>query len=442
MATECHTRSGFRFQRKLKLDFAGGTITTDAGLVVLREFDECIGLTAKLETLVPDRRDQRYVEHTVLGLLRQRIYQIAAGYEDGNDATTLRKDPTMRAVVCRERRELASQPTISRFENAIDWDCIRLLENEGTEHLCRHSARRRSKEIVLDVDSTDDRTHGQQQLTFFNQYYDSYVYHPILVFEADSGLLLGARLRPGNAMGARQLPALLRPILRRLRARFGRCRLALRGDSAFANNHLLRLAERHGLTYVIGISRNKVFERQVEGLRLQAEKLWAQRHQRVRLYMSFPHQTRSWAQARRIVAKVEYTSEGPNLRFVVTNRPGTDEELFHWYEQRGQAENSIKEFKNDLHADRLSCSSYRANAFRLLLHKLAYNLIVLFRAQLLRGTELARASIGSVRLKLFKVGARVRLSCRVLWFHLASGWPNQYVLGIVMDRLAALGPPG
>jgi hypothetical protein len=441
MATQCHTQSGFRFQRKLKLDFSGGQITSDAGLLVLREFDERIGFTAGLGRIVQDWRDRRYIEHPLIGLLRQRIYQIAAGYEDGNDATALRKDPTLRAVVYREDRDLASQPTISRLENAINWDAIRLLENEGTEQLCRHSARRRSKEIVLDVDSTDDRTHGQQQLSFFNHYYDSYVYHPILVFEAATGLLLGSRLRPGNAMGARQLTTILLPILRRLRSRFKRCAIALRGDSAFANHHLLRLAERHGLTYVIGIGRNKVFERQVEALCDKAQQQWTATHQRVRLYTSFLHQTRSWAVQRRIIAKVERTAEGMNVRFVVTNRTGSDEDLFHWYEQRGQAENFIKEFKNDVQADRLSCSAYRANAFRFQLHALAYNLLVLFRRQIMVGTELERANLNSLRLKLFKVGARVRRSCRVLWFHLATGWPRQQLLTLAVQRLASLGPP-
>jgi hypothetical protein len=441
MATQCHTQSGFRFQRKLKLDFSGGQITSDAGLLVLREFDERIGFTAGLGRIVQDWRDRRYIEHPLIGLLRQRIYQIAAGYEDGNDATALRKDPTLRAVVYREDRDLASQPTISRLENAISWDAIRLLENEGTEQLCRHSARRRSKEIVLDVDSTDDRTHGQQQLSFFNHYYDSYVYHPILVFEAATGLLLGSRLRPGNAMGARQLTTILLPILRRLRSRFKRCAIALRGDSAFANHHLLRLAERHGLTYVIGIGRNKVFERQVEALCDKAQQQWTATHQRVRLYTSFLHQTRSWAVQRRIIAKVERTAEGMNVRFVVTNRTGSDEDLFHWYEQRGQAENFIKEFKNDVQADRLSCSAYRANAFRFQLHALAYNLLVLFRRQIMVGTELERANLNSLRLKLFKVGARVRRSCRVLWFHLATGWPRQQLLTLAVQRLASLGPP-
>lgn len=442
MAAQCHRRFGFKFQRQLRIDFTGGTITSDAGLVVLREFDERFGVTERLRQSVRDHRDQRYVDHSVLSLLRQRIYQIAAGYEDANDAARLRTDPTMRAMVHRADRALASQPTLSRFENAVDWEAIRLLENEGTQWFCRYSRRRERQELVLDLDSTEDRTHGEQQLTFFNAYYDSYMYHPVLIFEGASGLLLGSRLRPGNTMGARQVLPLLRPILRRLRAHFGRRPLALRADSAFAHHHLLRLAERSGLTYAVGIAWNTAFDQRVQALREQAETLWQQTRQRVRLYMSFMHQTRSWAVPRRIVAKIERTATGMNLRFVVTNRAAADEQVFHWYEQRGQAENFIKELKNEVGADRLSCSAYRANAFRLQLHALAYNLLVLFRRHVLPGTDLARASINSMRLRLFKVAARVQHSCRCLWFHLASGWPEQSLLLQVIDRVVALGPPG
>jgi hypothetical protein len=163
---------------------------------------------------------------------------------------------------------------------------------------------------------------------------------------------------------------------------------------------------------------------------------------RVRLYTSFRYQARSWKSARRVVAKIERTREGINVRYLVTNRRGRAEEIFDWYEQRGQAENFIKELKNDLAADRLSCSAYRANAFRLQLHALAYNLLVLFRRQVLRGTALARATIGTIRLRLLKVGARVKVTARRLWFHFASGWPGRPVFLQALDHLAAIGPPG
>ena len=442
MATECRTGSGFLFQPKLRVEFDGGTITSDAGLVLLREFDERLQLTAELPRLVADPRDARFIDHSLLALLRQRLYQIVAGYEDANDATFLRHDPTLRASAGRSLRALASQPTHSRLENGVEWETIRLLETQGTEWLCRHQKVGAREELILDIDSTEDRTHGQQAFTFYNAHYDSYLYHPVLVFDGRTGLLLGSRLRPGNVMGSRQVIPLLRPLLQRLRGRYGaRRRLALRADAEFAKPDLLAYAERQGLRYAIGMARNRKLLAAVAPLCHQAETLWEEKRERIRLYGDFPTQAHSWKQPRRIVAKVERTREGLNLRFVVTNRSGSAQEIFHWYEQRGQAENFIKEFKNDLAADRLSCSAYRANAFRLQLHAFAYNLLVLFRRRVLAGTSHARSTAATIRLRLFKVGARVTISVRRVWFHLASGWPGQPLFEQVRARLAALGPP-
>ncbi len=202
MATECRRPNRFRFQRKVVVDFDGSAISGEGGLIVLREFDARLGLAERLRGIVGDRRDRRYVEHDLLSLLRQRISQIAAGYEDANDATSLRNDPTMQAVAGRAGEAPASSPTLSRLENTVDWDSIRLLESEGTECFCRHG--KTQEEIILDTDSTEDPTYGQQAFSFYNAHYDSSMYHPLLVFEATSGVLLALRLRPGNAMGSRQ----------------------------------------------------------------------------------------------------------------------------------------------------------------------------------------------------------------------------------------------
>ena len=448
MATECHSRSGFGFQRKLVVDFEGGEITGDAGLVVLREFDERLALTSELGKLVADGRDRRYVSHSVLDLVRQRIYQIAAGYEDANDATLLRDDPTMRAVVDRVDRPLASQPTLSRLENAVDWDSVRLLEDEGLEWFCRVGGgidgrgRNSCEELILDIDSSEDPTHGQQELTFFNGHYDSYMYHPIFIFEGGSGMLLASRLRPGNVAGIGQLLPLVRPTVRRLQGRFPKRSIAIRADGDFAKPELLDYAEYAGCSYTIGMPRNPKLEGLLEPLRQKAEAQWRQSGKPVCFYTSLSYQTRSWSRARRIIAKIEYTALGKNLRLVVTNRVGRAESIFDWYEQRGQAENFIKDLKNEVAADRLSCSAYRANAFRLQLHALAYNLLVLFRRLALRGTALGSATIGTIRLRLLKVGARVRRSVRRLCFHLASGWPGQPLLLDILDRVADLRAPG
>jgi hypothetical protein len=442
VAIGCRRTNRFQFQRKAVVAFDGGAISGEAGLILLREFDQRLALTQGLSRIVADPRDRRYVDHQWLSLLRQRVYQIAAGYEDANDASFLRHDPTMQAVAGRMGQVLASQPTLSRLENAVDWDSIGLLESEGTEWFCRHG--RSQGEIILDMDSTEDRTHGQQAFSFYNAHYDSYMYHPLLVFEGCSGVLLASRLRPGNAMGSRQAIALLRPLVRRLRSRFPQRSIALRADTAFCSPEVLDYAEYAGLPYVIGFARNQLLLDRVMPLCEKAELLWEcnANGRRVRLYTSFSYRARSWSRARRVVAKIERTPEGMNLRFLVTNRRGRAEEVFHWYEQRGQAENFIKELKNDLDADRLSCSQYRANAFRLQLHAFAYNLFVLFRRHLLSGTELARATVATIRLRLLKIGARVKQSARRLWFHLASGWPGRPLFLTVLDRLAALAPPG
>ena len=442
MAAECHSGFEFQFQAKLALDFEGGEITGEAGLILLREFDQRLGLTAGLNGLLVDQRDNRYVAHPALELLRQRIYQIAAGYEDANDATFLRHDPTLRAVVSPRGEPLASQPTLSRLENAAPWESIRLFERQGLEWFCAYGAQRTAgEEIILDIDSTADLTHGQQQLSFFNAHYDGYLYHPLLIFAGGSGVLLASCLRPGDVGGTRQLLPLLRPVVRRLRRRWPKRRVALRADGGFCHPTLLAYAEYADCAYAIGMPRNPKLEHAAERLRRRAEQLWRERGQAVRLYADFFYKANRWSAARRIVAKCEYTALGANLRFLVTNRVGTAAEIFAWYNQRGQAENFIKELKRDVAADRLSCSAYRANAFRLQLHALAYNLLVLFRSRLLRGTELAHATIEQLRLRLFKLGARVRRSCRRLWFHLASGWPGQPLFGRVVARLAAIRAP-
>jgi hypothetical protein len=375
VATECHTRFDFRFQPKLVLDFDGGQITSEGGLILLREFDQRLGLTAGLDELLIDQRDRRYVTHSALTLLRQRIYQIAAGYEDANDARFLRHDPILRAVADGSDRPLASQPTLSRLENSVPWESIRRFARLGLEWFCGLASRERKRtaeELVLDIDSTSDPTHGSQQLSFFNAHYDTYMYHPLLIFESGSGLLLAATLRAGNVAGIGQLLPLLRPLIAELRRRLPARAIALRADGEFAKPNLLDYAEYAGCSYAIGMPRNPKLEACAQRLRRRAEQRWQDTGTPVRLYTDFFYQAKSWAHPRRIAAKCEVSALGVNLRFVVTNRIGTPEQIFDWYNQRGQAENFIKELKNDLAADRLSCSAYRANAFRLQLHALAY----------------------------------------------------------------------
>lgn len=436
MAAECHTQFGFSFQSKVRVDFAGGTITSDGGLLLLRELDERLGLTQQLTTAVRDPRDRRYITHDLLTVLRQRVYQIAAGYEDANDATTLRHDPTLQVVAHRPGVELASQPTLSRLENEIEWGSIARLTRLGVEWFAAHGPA--AGEVILDVDSTDDPTHGAQQLSFFNGHYDEHMYHPLLVFEGSSGLLLGSRLRAGNEGGATRLLPLLRSIVGRLRVgRPGR-RLALRADGGFCNPEVLAYAEQAQLRYAIGLPTNSVLQAHVAHACAQAQKTFARHREPLRRFRAFWYRAESWPAARRVCAKIEVTELGLNVRFVVANRAGKPAAIFAWYNARGQAENFIKDLKCDVAADRLSCHGFRANALRLQLHALAYNLLVLFRQHALAATVLARATLGTVRLRLFKVGARVRHTARHLWVHLATGWPGQALYRAVWATLHRL----
>ena len=427
MATECYSQLGFGFQRKLVVDCGGGTLTTDAELLLVREFDEQLSLSAEVVDRLTDPRDARYVTHELDALVRQRLYQIATGYEDVNDADRLRHDPTFQIVAADGRTTLGSQPTLSRLENAIEWPAIQRLARTGVDWFCAYAygPDEHPADLVLDLDSTDDPTHGTQQLALFHGWYDQHMYHPLLWFEGRTGLLLRSRLRPGRDPSAACVVEELQQLLPPLRRRFPHTPIFLRGDAGMATPRVEAQLEVEGIHYVLGIGTNRVFKARVAGLVAKAEARYDRRQQPVHIRTSFRHRAKSWPHARRILVKIDVTAQGLNLRFMVTNRRGRAADLVAWYDDRGTSENWIKEFKLDIHADRLSCHRFRANACRLQLHSLALLLLAYFRRAVLVGTRLASATIGTMRLHLLKVAGRVVRSVRRLWFHLASHWPGQ-----------------
>ena len=426
--THCIPQLLFSFyrHRPIHADFSGGQITSDAGLLPLRAFDERHQLTRDLtETLSDPRQDDR-VRHDSLALLRQRIYQIVAGYEDANDADRLRHDPLLQIIADQKLGEaLGSQPTLSRWENApAGRDLVRLNDAllQQFIRLCGKQVRKRG-EILLDIDSTDDPTHGQQQFSFFNGGYGQHMYHPMLIFERHTGCLLAARLRAGNASShARIVPLLLR-LVPRLQAAFPKVKIQLRGDAGFALPLLYEFCEFFGIQYTLGIPANSVFQRRAEPRQKRLQRRYRRTQLPQRSFSSFRHRARSWSHQRRICYKAEHTAVGTNLRFVITNCPGRASQVFAFYNDRGECENRIEEFKNGFRADRLSCHRFLANAFRLLLHGFAYNLVNLFRLQLPQPWR--SAQIETLRAQLFKIGARVRQTARCVRLHLASGWPFQ-----------------
>jgi len=424
--TCCIPQLSFSFYRHqpIRADFSGGQITSDAGLLPLRAFDQHHHVTHDLAQLLSDPREDDRVRHDSLTLLRQRIYQIIAGYEDANDADRLRHDPMLQIVADQKLGEaLGSQPTLSRWENAPSpRDLVRLNDAllEIFIRVCGDQVRGRG-EILLDIDSTDDPTHGQQQLSFFNGAYGQHMYHPMLVFERHTGCLLAARLRPGNASShARIVPMLLR-LVPRLQTAFPNIKIKLRGDAGFALPLLYQFCEFFDIQYALGIPANQVFQRRAESRQKQLKRRYRRTQLPQRSFSSFRHRARSWSHQRRICYKAEHTAAGTNLRFLITNCTGPAATVFAFYNDRGECENRIEEFKNGFRADRLSCHRFLANAFRLLLHGFAYNLVNLFRLQLPQPWR--SAQIETLRARLFKLGARVRQTARCIRIHLATGWP-------------------
>jgi len=407
----------------------GGALTSDAGALLLRAVDDQLGLTQRLAGCLADRREPAKVRHDVLSLLRQRIYQIACGYEDCNDADSLRIDPALKLAVGKAPTEadLASQPTLSRWENRISWrECWQISEALLGCYLQQH-CRRPPRRLVLDVDATDDETHGHQQLAFFHGYYDEHCYLPLLVFAQAEGRgeqeLIGALLRPGNVHGGHRAMALVRAMVKRLREAFPRCRIELRADSALALPEVYEGCEKLALPYTISLPKNERLKEIAAPWLQEAAAIHAETAEKVQVFGEFRYAAESWSQERRVICKAEVMSKGENPRFVVTSRSNlAPEALYRFYCRRGDPENRIKELKLDLKADRLSCRRFWANQFRLLLHAAAYVLMQAMR-KLLAGTELACAQVNTLRLRLLKVGARVKESVRRVRVQLPSAYP-------------------
>lgn len=407
----------------------GGALTSDAGALLLRQLDERLGLTRRLAGCLVDRREPGKVRHEVGSLLRQRIYQIALGYEDCNDADQLRADPALKLAVGRAPADpdLASQPTLSRLENAVGWrECWRISEALLDCYLVRHRGDPPTR-LVLDVDATDDETHGDQQLAFFHGYYNEHCYLPLLVFAQAEGKgaqeLIACLLRSGNVHGGHRAMALIKAIVTRLRRAFPECVIELRADSALALPEVYEGCEKLALLYTIALPKNERLIDKAHPWMRDAAAIHAETGEKVQVFGEFAYAAHNWSHERRVICKAEVMSQGENPRFVVTSRTELEPEAhYRFYCQRGDPENRIKELKLDLKADRLSCHRFWANQFRLLLHAAAYVLMQAMRAAL-AGTELARAQVTTLRLQLLKVGARVRESVRRVLVQLPSAYP-------------------
>jgi hypothetical protein len=433
-------------RQQIVADFAGGTLTSDSGLLLLREVNRRTGLIPAIAAALADPRDPTRITHELTTLLSQRIFGLAAGYEDLNDQQTLRHDPLL-AVLAEQRPDpdqpLASPPTLCRLENTLDRASLWRLAEVFVEQFLT-SYQTPPEELILDFDATDARLHGQQEGRFFHGYYGDYCYLPLYVFCGDR--LLAAYLRPSNIDAARHSRAILKLLVTRLRQAWPTVRIVFRGDSGFCRWKLLRWCERHDVQYIVGLAKNKVLEGLLGESMQQAARQCEQTGQKQRIFTTFEYAAGTWDKLRRVIGKAEHSSQGANPRFLVTNCPGEPQALYDdLYCQRGEMENRIKEQQLDLFADRVSCRKFQANQFRLLLSAATYVLVESLRRLGLAGTDLAEAQAGTIRLKLFKVAARVVVSVRRVVLHIASSYPLQDLFRQILTRLhgsAATAVPG
>jgi hypothetical protein len=428
--SDCAT-SGMRFETQtplaLEAAFDGGRITSDGGLVWLSEMDSEMGLCEAISEHVPEWR-KRKGRHSLLSLLKQRVFQIACGYEDQNDSNTLREDPLLKALcgsLPEGGHDLASQPTICRMENAADARCCyRVAEIIFELYLKEREKDGVPQRVLLDFDSTADPTHGKQEGSYYHGYYEQHIYHPLLVFDGESGHLITALLRAGNTHSSNSSVALLKRIVERLRRRWPEAKIEMRADAGFAVPALYDYCEEEDITYTIGLVTNPRLEGIAQGLLDEAVDLHEAERTKQRLFSEDLYQAGSWEHPRRVVYKAEAMEQGTNRRFVVTTRAEEPEALYEFYAKRGEGENWIKDLKLHMKADRLSCHRFVANQFRLLLHAAAYWLMDALRRKLV-ASGIGRMQLDTLRLGVIKIGGRVRELLTKVCLHLASGHPGQ-----------------
>jgi hypothetical protein len=376
-------------------------------------------------------------------LLAQRVYQIACGYEDGNDADDLRYDPVLKTSIGRRPEtdpDLASQPTLSRFENRVTPTQLLRMARVFVELFVAQHRSRAPQTIVLDFDPTDDPTHGQQQFAAFPGFYREHCYLPLIVTAPVDGgphELLVAMLRPGTVHASRSALAVLQRLVRRFREAWPEVRIVFRGDNGFGVPEIYDWCEANQVLYTINLAQNSRLRTLAEPYLERARAEYEETGEKVRRVYAVTYAAKDWSRSRRVLIKAEVSAEGENPRFVVTNLPDDDPEApYGFYALRGDVENRIKEMKNDLKLDRTSCHRFVANQFRVLLHAAAFVLLRYLRGQL-RGTRLAEAQAGTLQRQLLKLGVRVRETVRRVWLYFASNCPVQDLWGPLLIRLRA-----
>ena len=471
MKTHCNQKT-FEFQvensRKIVAHFNGGNISSDSGGILLQQAERITGIIAQFAGCFTDHRDPDLTEHTVEELIAQRVYALALGYEDLNDHDQLRNDSLLAVMVgkkdptgkdrIRKRdkgKPLAGKSTLNRLElTPVRADKRSRYKKITVSHhavdvfftdVFLQSYDKPPSAIVLDLDATDDPVHGHQLGRFFHGYYGNYCYLPLYIFCGEH--LLCARLRPSNIDASAGSVKELARIVSQIRQKWPDVKITIRGDSDFCREHIMLWCEGNNVGYVLGLAKNERLKREIAVEIGQAKEIYQETGQPARVFKDFAYQTlKSWSRARRVVGKAEYLAKGENPRFVVTSLSSDEFDAKRLYEEqycaRGDMENRIKEQQLYLFADRTSAATMRANQLRLWLSSVAYTLMNALRRLGLKGTELAKARCDTIRLKLLKIGAQIKVTVRKVWVSLSESYPYQQLFRQVCENLSVVLRPG
>ena len=426
--------------KAMQIRFDGGRLTSDAGVLVLAEIERRLRIAERLARCILDPRAPGRVHHGIAEMIRFRILLIAAGYPDANDCDALRTDPAFKMAVGRlpeSGANLCSQPTMSRLENLPTPTALKRMMASMVELFC-DSFGTAPRPIVLDIDNTEDRAHGRQQLARFHARYNSRCFLPIHIYEAITGKPVAVILRPGKTPDGTEVTLVLRHVIRAIRARWPRVDILVRGDSRYGRPEAMSWCERNRVGYVFGLAGNNVLLARVAGVaeaaamaRIEGEA------EKVRRYAEFVYAARSWDTERRVIARVEVSERGSDSRFIVTNLRGTQRWLYeHLYCARGQAENLIKAHKRHLASDRTSCSKAAANQFRLVLHTAAYWLLHTLRGLAPKVSFWCEAQFDTIRLALIKVAGRITEMATRIKVALSSNYPYRSSFMLLAARAA------
>ena len=421
-------------RRKIQGSFTGGDVSSDGGLMALRAADKKLGLIEAFNAVIEDPRNKNLILHRQQDLLRQRIYGLALGYEDLNDHDTLRKDLLWQSAVERSD-ELASSPTLCRMEGRADRKRALAMSKVLVEVFIK-SFKEAPRELILDFDATDDRVHGQQQGRAFHGYYGDWCFLPLYVFCGEQ--LLVSYLRASNADAALHSWAILKLLVGRLRRQWPEVKIIFRGDSGFCRWRMLRWCEKNQVDYVVDLAKNARLLGLIQEPMKQAAAAFAESKEKQRHFVRLEYAAQSWDGPRAVIAKIEHTEKGANPRFILTSLKGDGQKIYdEVFCARGEMENRIKEQQLGLFADRTSCHRWWANQFRLLLSSAAYVLMEYIRRRALSDTELARAQVTTIRLKMLKIGTVILQNTRRIRLLFSSAYPHQQLFATMIGRLSS-----